>query len=71
MSCHLNSPLPFTVYRLMTNDTNQSLTIQQSVQSYFNDPDFIPTEWLVVTWSNVGYYDAQNDKVYTLKVQKS
>ena len=36
--------------------------IELSIQKYFGR-SFTPTQLIVATWSNVGYYDAQTDKV--------
>ena len=38
------------------------LMIGLSIQKYFGR-SFTPTQFIVATWSNVGYYDAQRDKV--------
>ena len=54
--CHVFS------HRVVTDDF-ALLEFRQSVQRYFSDESFSPSELLVTTWDSVGYYDAQTDKV--------
>ena len=52
------------------NDVSDLSEVYQAVNLTFEDI-FTPTELLVATWSNVGYYNAQSDKVYTTPVTAS
>ena len=48
----------------MINITSDTFMIGLSVQKYFNEV-FNPTQVFIATWNNVGYYEAQTDKVWS------
>lgn len=61
LNTYVNGFYSLIVCRTLRNESDLS-EIHQAVNIMFGD-FFDPTELVVATWSNVGYYNAQSDKV--------
>jgi hypothetical protein len=53
-------------YRLVTNDSVLFQNVTQSVQTFFS-ASFSPSQLLLVTWSDVGYYNNRTDMTNTFQ----
>lgn len=66
---HVDAKGSGTVFYSETNDPEIISRARGMIRnSYKNITDFIPSHVFIVTWLDVGYFDAKNDKVNTYQV---